>query len=117
MNSSCSDFFGFTQSYSSTEKASLPPTPPPHPPPHTHFVFRKREEEQRRREAVHQVSVNVADKQRVSVARAEQEKLALMNINDSLVETRKSSNDERTKTKEERHKGTAGKFICHKMNK
>ncbi|XP_037532229.1 inversin [Nematolebias whitei] len=65
---------------------------------------KKREEEQRRREAVHRVSVNAADKQRVSVARAEQEKLVLMNINDSLVETRKSSKDERTKTKEERHK-------------
>lgn len=69
-------------------------------------MFRKREEEQRRREAVHRVSAN-ADKRRVSLVRAEQERLALMNINDSL-ETKKSSKGERTKTKEERRTGTTG---------
>ncbi|XP_013860192.1 inversin [Austrofundulus limnaeus] len=63
---------------------------------------KKREEEQRRREAVHRVSTNAADKRRVSLVKAEQEKLASMNINDSL-ETKKSSKGERTKTKEERH--------------
>uniref|UniRef100_A0A4W6CIY8 Inversin n=1 Tax=Lates calcarifer TaxID=8187 RepID=A0A4W6CIY8_LATCA len=73
---------------------------------------KKREEEQRRREAVQQVSVSAAEKRKVSLARAEQEKLPLVNImedlsmNDSVVETKKSSKPERTKSKEERHKGT-----------
>ncbi|XP_018541672.1 inversin isoform X2 [Lates calcarifer] len=71
---------------------------------------KKREEEQRRREAVQQVSVSAAEKRKVSLARAEQEKLPLVNImedlsmNDSVVETKKSSKPERTKSKEERHK-------------
>lgn len=59
-----------------------------------------------------QVSVSAAEKRKVSLARAEQEKLPLVNImedlsmNDSVVETKKSSKPERTKSKEERHKGT-----------
>lgn len=75
-------------------------------------MFRKREEEQRRREAVQQVSVATAEKRRVPLVRTEQEKLSLANIiedlsvNDSVVETMKSSKAERTKSKEERHKGT-----------
>lgn len=74
------------------------------------FPFRKREEEQRRREAVQQVATT--EKRKVSLGKTEQEKLSLVNIigdlsvNDSLVETKKSSKTERTKTKEERHKGT-----------
>lgn len=76
------------------------------------FVFRKREEELRRREAVQQVSVAADEKRRVPLVRTEQEKLSLVNIledlsmNDSVVETKKSSKAERTKSKEERHKGT-----------
>ncbi|XP_040901156.1 inversin isoform X1 [Toxotes jaculatrix] len=71
---------------------------------------KKREEEQRRREAVQQVSASTAEKWRVSLVRAEQEKLSLVNImedlsmNDSVVETKKSSKAEGTKSKEERHK-------------
>ncbi|XP_044064574.1 inversin isoform X2 [Siniperca chuatsi] len=71
---------------------------------------KKREEEQRRREAVQQVSVATAEKRRVPLVRTEQEKLSLVNIikdlsmNDSVVETKKSSKAERTKSKEERHK-------------
>ncbi|XP_022048689.2 inversin isoform X1 [Acanthochromis polyacanthus] len=72
---------------------------------------KKREEEQRRREAVQQVSVAAAaEKRKVSQARSEQEKLSLVNImedltmNDSLVETKKTSKAEGTKSKEERHK-------------
>ncbi|XP_054477413.1 inversin isoform X2 [Anoplopoma fimbria] len=71
---------------------------------------KKREEEQRRRKAVQQVSVATAEKRRVPVVRTEQEKLSLVNIiedlsmNDSVVETKKSSKDERTKSKEERLK-------------
>ncbi|XP_070768341.1 inversin [Enoplosus armatus] len=71
---------------------------------------KKREEEQRRREAVQQVSVAPAEKWRVPLVRTEQEKLSLANIiedlsmNDSVVETKKSSKAERTKSKEERHK-------------
>ncbi|XP_071325597.1 inversin isoform X2 [Trachinotus anak] len=67
---------------------------------------KKREEEQRRREAVQQVS----EKRKVSLVRAEQEKLSLVNMiedlsmNDNVVETKKSSKAERTKSKEERHK-------------
>ncbi len=76
------------------------------------FVFRKREEEQRRREAVQQVSAATAEKRRVPLVRTEQEKLSLVNMiedlsmNDSVVDTRKSSKAERTKSKVERHKGT-----------
>ncbi|XP_039972970.1 inversin isoform X2 [Xiphias gladius] len=71
---------------------------------------KKREEEQRRREAVQQVSVSTSEKWKVSLVRAEQEKLSLVNIiedlsmNDSVVETKKSSKAERTRSKEERHK-------------
>ncbi|XP_070691442.1 inversin [Pempheris klunzingeri] len=71
---------------------------------------KKREEEQRRREAVQQVSVATAEKRRVPLVRPEQEKLSLVNIiedlsiNDSVVETKKSSKAERTKSKEEKHK-------------
>ncbi|XP_070822569.1 inversin isoform X1 [Chaetodon trifascialis] len=71
---------------------------------------KKREEEQRRREAVQQVSVASAEKRRVPLVRTEQEKLCLVNIiedltmNDSVVETKKSSKAERAKSKEERHK-------------
>ncbi|XP_062278125.1 inversin isoform X2 [Scomber scombrus] len=70
---------------------------------------KKREEEQRRREAVQRVAT--VEKRKVSVVRAEQEKLSLVNIienlsmNDSVVETKKTSKPERTKSKEERHKG------------
>lgn len=73
------------------------------------FVFRKREQEQRRREAEQQVSV---EKWRVPLVRAEQDTISLVNIiedltmNDSVVETKKSSKAERTKSKVERHKGT-----------
>lgn len=72
-------------------------------------MFRKREEEQRRREAVQQVS---AEKRRVSLVRAEQETISLVNIiedltmNDSAAETKKASKAERTKSKVERYKGT-----------
>lgn len=75
-------------------------------------MFRKREEEQRKREAVQQVSGATAEKRRVSPVKAEQEKLSLVSIiedlslNDSSVETKKSSKAERTKSKEERHRGT-----------
>ncbi|KAI3360486.1 hypothetical protein L3Q82_002370 [Scortum barcoo] len=71
---------------------------------------KKREEEQRRREAVQQVFMASAEKRRVSLLRTEQEKLSLINMiedlsmNDSVVETKKSSKAERTKSKEERHK-------------
>ncbi|XP_049903241.1 inversin isoform X1 [Epinephelus moara] len=71
---------------------------------------KKREEEQRRREAVQRVSVVAAEKRRAPLVRAEQEKLSLVNIiedltmNDSVVETKKSSRAERTKSKEERLK-------------
>ncbi|KAM8868838.1 inversin isoform 2-T2 [Spinachia spinachia] len=71
---------------------------------------KKREEEQRRRKAVQQVSVASAEKRRVPVVRAEQEKLSLVNIiedlsmNDSVVESKKSSKAERAKSKEERLK-------------
>jgi len=74
-------------------------------------VFRKREEEQRRKEAVQQVSVATAEKRRVALGRAEQEKLSLVNniedltMNDSVVETKKLSKAERKKTKEEKQKG------------
>lgn len=53
-----------------------------------------------------------AEKRRVSLVKAEQEKLSLVSIiedlsmNDSLMETKKSSKAERSKSKEERHKGT-----------
>ncbi|XP_041844908.1 inversin isoform X2 [Melanotaenia boesemani] len=65
---------------------------------------KKREEEQRRREA----SAATTEKQRVSLVRAEQERPSLVNImedltmNDSTVETKKSSKAERTRRKEER---------------
>ena len=68
-------------------------------------VFRKREEEQRRRE---QIS---AEKQRAPLERTEQEVISLVNIvgeltmNDSVVETKKSSKAEHNKSKVERHKG------------
>ncbi|XP_031155010.1 inversin isoform X1 [Sander lucioperca] len=71
---------------------------------------KKREEEQRRREAVRKVSVATAEKRRVPLVRTEQEKLSLVNIiedlsmNDSVVETKKSSKAERAKSKEERLK-------------
>ncbi|XP_068425458.1 inversin [Clinocottus analis] len=71
---------------------------------------KKREEEQRRRKAVQQVSVATVEKRRVPVVRTEQEKLSLVNImedlslNDSVVETKKSSKAERAKSKEERLK-------------
>ena len=74
-------------------------------------MFRKREEEQRRKEAVQQVSVATAEKRRVALGRAEQEKLSLVNniedltMNDSVVETKKLSKAERKKTKEEKQKG------------
>ncbi|XP_068592214.1 inversin [Cebidichthys violaceus] len=69
---------------------------------------KKREEEQRRRKAVQQVST--AEKRRVPVVRTEQEMLSLVNIiedlsmNDSVVETKKSSKAEHAKSKEERLK-------------
>ncbi|KAM9851907.1 inversin [Aulostomus maculatus] len=71
---------------------------------------KKREEEQRRREAVQRISV---EKRKVSVVRAEQEKLSLVNLmedlsmNDSMVEKerKKSSKCEWIKSKEERYKG------------
>lgn len=67
------------------------------------FVLRKREEEQRRREAVQKVSVASAEKRRLASVRAEQDKSLVniiedLSINDSVAETKKSS-------KEERHKG------------
>nr|XP_020462790.1 inversin isoform X2 [Monopterus albus] len=71
---------------------------------------KKREEEQRRREAVQQGSVSAAEKLKVSLVKVEQEKLSLVKIiedlslNDSVVETKKSSKAEHTKSKEERHK-------------
>ena len=58
------------------------------------------------------VSVATAEKRRVPLVRTEQEKLSLVNIiedlsmNDSVVETKKSSKAERAKSKEERLKGT-----------
>uniref|UniRef100_A0A672G3V1 Inversin n=1 Tax=Salarias fasciatus TaxID=181472 RepID=A0A672G3V1_SALFA len=73
---------------------------------------KKREEEQRRREAVQKVSAPAAEKRKVSQMKVEQEKLSLVNIignlsiNDAPVETQKASKTERTKSKEERHKGT-----------
>ncbi|XP_041648854.1 inversin isoform X2 [Cheilinus undulatus] len=66
---------------------------------------KKREEEQRRREAVQQVSATSPEKQGVPLVKTEQEKRSLVNMmedlsmNDSVVETKKSS-----KTKEERHR-------------
>lgn len=72
------------------------------------FVFRKREEEQRRRDAVQQVST---DKRRGPAVRPEQETISLVNIiedltmNDSVAEAKVSSKAERTKNKVERHKG------------
>lgn len=77
---------------------------------------KKREEELRRREAVQQVSVAADEKRRVPLVRTEQEKLSLVNIledlsmNDSVVETKKSSKAERTKSKEERHKVHKNRF-------
>ncbi len=74
-------------------------------------MLRKREEEQRRREAVQKVSVTTAEKRRVPLVRTEQEKISLVNImedlaiNDSVEETKKSTKAERIKSKEERHKG------------
>ncbi|KAG8010085.1 Inversin [Nibea albiflora] len=71
---------------------------------------KKREEEQRRREAVQQVSLAAAEKRRVPLVRTEPEKTSLVNIiedlsmNDSVVETKKSSKAERAKSKEEKHK-------------
>ncbi|KAG7464357.1 inversin isoform X1 [Solea senegalensis] len=72
---------------------------------------KKREEEQRRREAVQQeVPVSTAEKRKVSLVRDEQNQLSLVNtveslsMNDSVVETRKSSKAEYTRSKEERHK-------------
>lgn len=59
-----------------------------------------------------QVSVAPAEKRRVPLVRTEQEKLSLVNIvedlsmNESVMETKKSSRAERTKSKEERLKGT-----------
>uniref|UniRef100_A0A3B4UFA4 Inversin n=1 Tax=Seriola dumerili TaxID=41447 RepID=A0A3B4UFA4_SERDU len=79
---------------------------------------KKREEEQRRREAVQQVSVSAAEKRKVSLMRAEQEKISLvstmedLSMNDSVVETKKSSKAERAKSKEERHKGTNAEADC-----
>ena len=71
-------------------------------------VFRKREEEQRRREAVQQVSVATVEKRKAPLVRAEPEKLSLENLtmDDAVLEVKKSSKAERTKSKEERHKGT-----------
>lgn len=75
-------------------------------------MFRKREQEQRRREAEQQVS---AEKWRVPLVRAEQETSSLVNIievltmKDSVVEAKKSSKAERTKSKVERQKGTTVK--------
>lgn len=60
-------------------------------------MFRKREEEQRRREAVQQISLAAAEKRRVPLVRTDPEKISLVP---------KSSKAERTKSKEERHKGT-----------
>ena len=61
-----------------------------------------------------------AEKRRVPLVRTEQEKISLANMigdlsmNDSVVET--SSKAERTKSKEERHKGTnVQKFIIVMM--
>lgn len=77
-------------------------------------MFRKREEEQRRREAVQQDS---AEKRRVPLVRAEQETISLVNIiedltmNDSVLETKKSSKAERPKSKVERQKGT--NVLCY----
>lgn len=74
-----------------------------------YFVFRKREEEQRRREAGQQ---DATDKQRVPLMRTEQEMGPLVNnigdltMSDAAVETKKSTKDERGKSKVERHKGT-----------
>lgn len=53
-----------------------------------------------------------AEKRRVSLVRAEQETISLVNIiedltmNDSAAETKKASKAERTKSKVERYKGT-----------
>lgn len=72
-------------------------------------MFRKREEEQRRREAVQQ---DPAETRRVPLVRAEQETVSLVNIiedltmNDSVLETKKSSKAECPKSKVERQKGT-----------
>lgn len=72
-------------------------------------MFRKREQEQRRREAEQQAS---AEKWRAPLVRAEQETSSLVNIvevltmKDSVVEAKKSSKAERTKSKVERQKGT-----------
>uniref|UniRef100_A0A8D3BAC2 Inversin n=1 Tax=Scophthalmus maximus TaxID=52904 RepID=A0A8D3BAC2_SCOMX len=80
---------------------------------------KKREEEQRRRGSVQQISVSTAEKRKVSLVRAEQEKLSLVNMmedlstNDSVVETKESSKAERTRGKEERHKGTNMQKSCN----
>ncbi|XP_068180673.1 inversin isoform X2 [Antennarius striatus] len=74
---------------------------------------KKREEEQRRREAVHQISMATAEKQEKQKGlsmNTEQEKISLVDIiedlsmNDSIVETKKSPNAARGRSKEERHK-------------
>ncbi|XP_063735953.1 inversin isoform X2 [Eleginops maclovinus] len=74
---------------------------------------KKREEEQRRRGAVQRVSVDVAEKRRGPLVRTEQDKLVNiiedLSINDSVVEKKKSSKAERTKSKEERLKAHKSK--------
>lgn len=71
-------------------------------------IYRKREEEQRRREAVHHVTV---DGQSFTLKRTEQKTDSLVDVienltmKDSMVETKKSSKAEHTANKAERPKG------------
>lgn len=73
-------------------------------------MFRKREEEQRRRNAVQKILSTNTEKRKSSLVRAEIDKPFLVNIIEDLSindsdETKKSQS-ETAKTKEERLKGT-----------
>ncbi|KAJ4930866.1 hypothetical protein JOQ06_025169 [Pogonophryne albipinna] len=71
------------------------------------------EEEQRRREAVQLVSVDAAEKRRGPLVKTEQDQLVNiiedLSINDSVVEKKRSSKAERTRSKEERLKANKSK--------
>lgn len=85
---------------------------------HTTSFFlhaRKREEEQRRRDAVQRVSV--AEKQRPPVVRPEQETNSFVNMiedltmSDSVAETEMPTKAEGAKSKGEKHKGMSGQKL------
>lgn len=72
---------------------------------------KKREEEQRKRGATLQVRADGADKRRVSLLRAEQKELSLINIMEDLTVNDSSVNIEKhTEIKEGRHKAQRSKF-------